>query len=680
MKMFSLALLGFSLAACGGKTDASSDTGDAVVDADNDGFDADNDCDDSNADINPDADEVCDGVDNNCDELVDDETATDAGLWFADADADSYGDANTSMNACEMPEGYVADNTDCDDSDAELNPATLWYADADSDGYGDAGNSSESCEQPSGFVADSSDCNDDDDSINPDGVEVCDGLDNDCDSSTSEDGMATHIDADGVASDVTADVSGTMASPAAFTLSEGDLHFCDGTFYTHLTVDGDAAIASLNQDPTAAILDGGEKGRPVTVMGEGISVSISDVMVTGGTGAEGDIWIMSEGTAGGGIGCLGYETSQTVETDLSLENVIVSGNTAETTGGVFTLGCNLTIVNSEISGNTGTFGGALITFDGTHSLTGVDVTGNSAEAYAGGGFATLTAEASTVTLEDTIYTGNENTGVDGENGGGILAIVDRTSATWTGTAGAQGSGIWGNIAPEYGAIQIIGEGELVADTVDFGVADDGTGNTDIDITFDYAPEYWVGYDDASFSCSDEACGEAVETEIADPTNAQIIDFNEPFGAPFTVDSTGTLNEMSLYTRASANGCMMKFSLLSTTDVSLGTWDVEWTNTVSLARKPSWVSSGALGEVLDDSLTYAWIWNVTNPQQCSYDLSYEIDYYSYYYGGTGTTITGLGEHSVGYLWLCTEGDEGDSVTCDNDLVPVAFAQTYSVTEL
>jgi hypothetical protein len=42
--------------------------------------------------------------------------------YYADKDGDGYGDPNDSITACSQPEGYVTDNTDCDDTDASINP------------------------------------------------------------------------------------------------------------------------------------------------------------------------------------------------------------------------------------------------------------------------------------------------------------------------------------------------------------------------------------------------------------------------------------------------------------------------------------------------------------------------------------------------------------------------------
>ena len=237
-------------------TDTSTDTADTAdtadsgdpgpVDADGDGYDTTTDCDDADAAIHPDATEVCDGVDNDCDGTVDSGTA-DEPTWYADDDGDGYGDAALSLSACDAPSGYVADDTDCDDADATVNPGaeevcdtvdnncdgsvdnTAWYADSDGDGYGDAATLVTDCAAPSGYVADATDCNDTDGAVNPAADEYCNGADDDCDGEVDDDAVdvATwYADAD---SDGYGDAATSILSCDAPTGYLADATDCDDT-------------------------------------------------------------------------------------------------------------------------------------------------------------------------------------------------------------------------------------------------------------------------------------------------------------------------------------------------------------------------------------------------------------------------------------------------------------------
>lgn len=95
------------------------DEGDVCTDADGDGVTADDDCDDNNASVFPGAVEVCDEVDNDCDTQIDEGVTT---TFYEDADGDGFGNFASTVDACFPPGSFVEDNTDCDDTNALVNP------------------------------------------------------------------------------------------------------------------------------------------------------------------------------------------------------------------------------------------------------------------------------------------------------------------------------------------------------------------------------------------------------------------------------------------------------------------------------------------------------------------------------------------------------------------------------
>ena len=177
------------------------------------------DCDDTSAAVNPAATETCNGIDDDCDDLVDDDDddadLTTGTVWYTDWDADGFGDPSAPVAACIQPADTVVDDTDCDDSITAVNPGAVevcngadddcdalvddddadvdlttgstWYADADSDGHGDPAVAVTACQQPSATVSDNTDCDDNSGAVSPSATEICNSIDDDCDTLVDDD-------------------------------------------------------------------------------------------------------------------------------------------------------------------------------------------------------------------------------------------------------------------------------------------------------------------------------------------------------------------------------------------------------------------------------------------------------------------------------------------------------------
>ena len=180
--------------------------------------DDDTDCNDDNDAIYPGAAELCDGLDNNCNEDIDEDVGT---TYYFDGDEDTYGDPDLSVRSCTQPEGYVTNGEDCDDGDHAVHPGVTelcdgvdnncaggidegfpqntYYRDADGDTYGNPDVTVTACSMPAGYVTDATDCDDSTNLKFPGNPELCDGLDNDC-NTIVDDGSALvtfYRDADG---------------------------------------------------------------------------------------------------------------------------------------------------------------------------------------------------------------------------------------------------------------------------------------------------------------------------------------------------------------------------------------------------------------------------------------------------------------------------------------------------
>jgi hypothetical protein len=203
--------------ACDDPADYNCDGSVGYADADGDGWAACEECDDASASNYPGATESCDGTDNDCDGTVDEADAVDAATWYADDDGDTWGDATDSTTACDAPAGYVADATDCDDTAAGVNPGE---------------------------------------------VELCNGIDDDCDGDVDEadagDVSTWYADADG---DGHGDASATTAScsaPSGYVATGDDCDDADaavspGATETCNGIDDDCD-SSVDEDEAADVL------------------------------------------------------------------------------------------------------------------------------------------------------------------------------------------------------------------------------------------------------------------------------------------------------------------------------------------------------------------------------------------------------------------------------------------
>jgi hypothetical protein len=227
------------------------------------------DCDDEDVASHPGADERCDGADNDCDGEIDEDPVE---VWYADADADGFGNAAYPTHSCDPGAGWASNDLDCDDGDAAVSPdaqercngldddcdgliddedgdvvdPATWYLDTDADGYGLDDRTRIACEQPSSYAALGGDCDDGDSAYHPGALEedCTDPADYDCDGFT----VYADDDGDGWAACVDCDDRDRQIHPAATELCDGVDNDCDGSVDEDDAADASTWYADADRD------------------------------------------------------------------------------------------------------------------------------------------------------------------------------------------------------------------------------------------------------------------------------------------------------------------------------------------------------------------------------------------------------------------------------------------------
>ena len=298
-----------------------------------------------------------------------------------------------------------------------------------------------------GYTEEQGDCDDGDPARNPGAVDLCDGVDTDCDGVVDDDTIVVDPSGGGDAA--------TIQEGLGLAIFGDTVCVLPGTYPENLLLEGGSVTLQALAGPSATTIDGGGQGSTL-LHTFGDSSTVIGFTITGGSGTPFDP--DQDGTAqpcGGGVYVAG--------SSVTLVDVVITGNTAEEGGGIYATEGTLTLESVVVADNeaTGPGGGIRLRQTGTAvQLSDSEVRDNVADL--GGG---LSLYQSAPTLLNTAVRGNEAIDKGGAmyvgTGSGLTlsgcAITDNVAGTIGGAlrlyqsqAFLGGSDISGNVAGDVG--------------------------------------------------------------------------------------------------------------------------------------------------------------------------------------------------------------------------------------
>lgn len=308
------------------------------------------------------------------------------------------------------------------------------------------------------------DCDDSDPAVHPGAPERCNDVDDDCNPTTLEDGVAS---VDGQGSFTTIGEAVAASSPGA------EIDVCAGTWPETVVIAHDLRLVAL-AGAAATTIDGGGLGPTVSV--DAGEVTLVGFTLTGGSSVG----------QGGGLSVFGSEL-------VTVESCVITGNDSTDGAGIYTYdAAQLALVQTTISGNTGGIGGGVaMNGDGLASslaMTGCTVADNFAD-EAGGGLVLF--QVPSVEIDTTSIVDNVSLDGGGLTVGGSSIVL--TNSTVLRNSASNGGGM----------LLYAGTGELVSVASDWGEGADD--NTPQDVAIPGIGAY-SGYGAAaSFACDVTGC-------------------------------------------------------------------------------------------------------------------------------------------------------------------------------